>query len=92
MVSPSERSRHPEWRSRNTERQHADRIGSPWAVFDLVSFRQSAGEMIHRALRYHRDLLEESRVTSDPALRAVFVEDTVSLSGDVITSNAATTS
>ena len=55
------------------------------AVFDLVSFRQSAGQMIHRARHYHRDLLDESRVTSDPTLRAVFVEDAVSVSGDVIT-------
>jgi divalent metal cation (Fe/Co/Zn/Cd) transporter len=29
-------------------------------------------------------LLEESRVTSDPTLRAVFVEDAVSVSGNVI--------
>ncbi len=55
------------------------------AVFDLVSFRQSAGQMVVRGRRYHRDLLEESRVTSDPTLRAVFVEDAVSVSGDVIT-------
>ena len=55
------------------------------AVFDLVSFRQSAGQMIVRGRHYHRDLLEESRVTSDPTLRAVFVEDAVSVSGDVIT-------
>ena len=55
------------------------------AVFDLVSFRQSAGQMIHRARYYHREFLEESRVTSDPTLRAVFVEDAVSVSGDVIT-------
>ena len=54
-------------------------------VFDLVSFRQSAGQMIVRARRYHRDLLEEARGTSDPTLRAVFVEDAVSVSGDVIT-------
>ena len=54
-------------------------------VFDLVSFRQSAGQMIVRGRRYHRDLLEESKVTSDPTLRAVFVEDAVSVSGDVIT-------
>ena len=54
------------------------------AVFDLVSFRQSAGQMIHRARHFHRDLLAESRVTSDPTLRAVFVEDAVSVSGDVI--------
>jgi cation diffusion facilitator family transporter len=55
------------------------------AVFDLVSFRQSAGQMIHRARRFHRDVLDESRVTSDPTLRAVFLEDAVSVSGDVIT-------
>jgi hypothetical protein len=36
------------------------------AVLDLVSFRQSGGQMSLRARRYHRDLLEESRVTSDP--------------------------
>jgi cation diffusion facilitator family transporter len=55
------------------------------AVFDLVSFRQSAGQMIMRGRRFHRDLLEESRVTSDPTLRAVFNADAVSVSGDVIT-------
>jgi cation diffusion facilitator family transporter len=53
-------------------------------VFDLLSFRQSGGQMITRAHRYDRDLLEESRVTSDPTLRAVFVEDLVAISGDVI--------
>ena len=37
-----------------------------------------------RARRYHWELLEESRVTSDPSLRAVFVEDAVSVSGDVL--------
>jgi cation diffusion facilitator family transporter len=55
------------------------------AVFDLVSFRQSAGQMIHRGRRYHRSLIDESKVTSDPTLRAVFLEDAVSVSGDVIT-------
>jgi cation diffusion facilitator family transporter len=53
-------------------------------VFDLVSIRQSAGQMITRGRRYRRSLLEESQVTSDPTLRAVFVEDAVSVSGDVI--------
>jgi cation diffusion facilitator family transporter len=53
-------------------------------VFDLVSFRQSAGQMARRARRYQRDLLEESRVTSESSLRAVFVEDAVSVGGDVI--------
>ena len=54
-------------------------------VFDLVSFRQSAGQMIHRGRRYHRGLINESKVTSDPTLRAVFLEDAVSVSGDVVT-------
>src|SRR5215469_12976683 len=54
------------------------------AVLDLMSFRQSAGQMARRARRYHREFLEESRVTSDPSLRAVFVEDAVSVSGDVL--------
>ena len=54
------------------------------AVLDLLSFRQSAGQMSRRARRYHRELLAESRVTSDPSLRAVFVEDAVSVSGDVL--------
>src|SRR5271154_885735 len=53
-------------------------------VFDLVSFRQSAGQMILRGRRYDRDLIAESKVTSDPTLRAVFLEDAVSVSGDVI--------
>jgi cation diffusion facilitator family transporter len=53
-------------------------------VLDLVSFRQSTGQMIHRARHYHREFLEETRATSDPSLRAVFVEDAVSVSGDVI--------
>jgi cation diffusion facilitator family transporter len=54
------------------------------AVFDLVSFRQSAGQMSRRGRRYNRGLLEESRVTSDPTLRAVFSADAVSVSGDVL--------
>ena len=54
-------------------------------VFDLVSFRQSAGQLIGRARRRHQHLLDEARGTSDPTLRAVFVEDAVSVSGDVIT-------
>lgn len=53
-------------------------------VLDLVSIRQSAGQMIRRARHYHREFLEESRVTSDPSLRAVFVEDAVSVSGDLL--------
>jgi cation diffusion facilitator family transporter len=53
-------------------------------LFDLLSFRQSRGQMSTRASRHDRDLLEESRLTSDPTLRAVFVEDLVAISGDVI--------
>jgi cation diffusion facilitator family transporter len=53
-------------------------------VLDLVSIRQSAGQLSVRARRYNRDFLEEARVTSDPTLRAVFNEDAVSVSGDVI--------
>jgi cation diffusion facilitator family transporter len=54
------------------------------AALDLMSIRQSAGQMSRRARRYHRDFLQESRVTSDPSLRAVFLEDAVSVSGDVL--------
>jgi cation diffusion facilitator family transporter len=54
------------------------------AVFDLTSLRQSAGQLVGRARHYRRNILEESQVTSDPTLRAVFVEDAVSVSGDVI--------
>jgi cation diffusion facilitator family transporter len=54
------------------------------AVLDLVSFRQSGGQLIRRARRYRRDLLEESRVTSDPTMRTVFTSDLVSVAGDVI--------
>ena len=53
-------------------------------VFDLLSIRQSGGQLITRGRRYSRGLLEETQVTSDPALRAVFVEDAVSVSGDLI--------
>src|SRR3984885_13096113 len=54
-------------------------------VFDLVSFRQSAGQLIGRARRHHQDPMAEARQTSDPTLRAVFTEDAVSVSGDVLT-------
>jgi cation diffusion facilitator family transporter len=54
------------------------------AVSDLLSFRQSAGQMIVRGRRYSRGLIDESKFTSDPTLRAVFLEDAVSVSGDVI--------
>jgi divalent metal cation (Fe/Co/Zn/Cd) transporter len=54
------------------------------AVLDLASFRQPGGQMSLRARRYHRDLLEESRVTSDPTLRTMFTSDAVSVSADVL--------
>ena len=54
------------------------------AGFDLVSIRQSAGQMARRARRFHRDLVTESAVTSDPTLRTVFLSDTVSIAGDAI--------
>jgi len=56
------------------------------AVLDLVSIRQSAGELVGRARRYRRSLLQESRETSDPTLRAVFNEDAASVLGDVAAS------
>ena len=40
--------------------------------------------MAARARRYDREFLEESRVTSDTMLRAVFISDAVAISGDVI--------
>jgi cation diffusion facilitator family transporter len=53
------------------------------AVFDLISFHQSGGQMSAQARHRHRDLLDQSRATSDPMLRAVFVEDAVATVGDV---------
>jgi cation diffusion facilitator family transporter len=53
-------------------------------VLDVMSIHQSAGQMSRRARRYHREFLQEARVTSDPSLRAVFAEDAVSIGGDVI--------
>ena len=55
------------------------------AGFDLVSFRQSAGQMTRRARRAGRKLVAESAATSDPALRTVFVMDAVSVAADVTT-------
>jgi len=53
-------------------------------VLDLVSIRRSGGQMISRGRRYSRGLLEEAQITSDTTLRAVFVEDAVAVSGDLI--------
>ena len=52
-------------------------------IFDLISARQSAGQMAARARRYDRGFLEEAQTTSDTSLRAVFSEDVVSVFGDV---------
>jgi cation diffusion facilitator family transporter len=54
-------------------------------VFDLLSLRQSVHQMSFLARSANRDLMEQSKVTSDPTLRAVLLEDAVSISGDVIT-------
>ena len=51
---------------------------------DLISFRQSAGQMSIQARRRHLSLLDQSKSTSDPSLRTVFVQDVVSVSGDVM--------
>jgi len=53
--------------------------------FSLVSFRRSAGQMSRRARRFHRNLLAESRVTSDPTLRTVFLADIVAFTAGLLT-------
>lgn len=54
------------------------------AGLDLMSIRQSAGQMIRRARRFRRGLAAESRATSDPTLRTVYLSDAVSIAGDLI--------
>jgi cation diffusion facilitator family transporter len=54
-------------------------------VFDLLSLHQSVHQMSVSARSANRNLLEQSKVTSDPTLRAVLLEDAVSISGDVVT-------
>jgi cation diffusion facilitator family transporter len=54
-------------------------------VLDLISLRQSVHQMTFLAHSANRNLLEQSKITSDPTLRAVLLEDAVSISGDVIT-------
>ena len=53
------------------------------AIFDLVSFRQSAHEMIVEARVANQSILDQAATTSDPSLRGVFNEDAVSVAGDV---------
>jgi cation diffusion facilitator family transporter len=53
-------------------------------VFDLISFRQSSGQMRNRARRRNVSLLAESQTTSDPSLRTVFLQDAASVSGDLM--------
>jgi cation diffusion facilitator family transporter len=54
------------------------------AIFDLVSFRQSAHQMSVEAQLANRSLLDQAAATSDPSLRGVFNEDAVSVAGDVL--------
>jgi divalent metal cation (Fe/Co/Zn/Cd) transporter len=52
-------------------------------VFDLVSFRQSVRQMADGARRNRRSVLTHAALTSDPMLRGVFNEDSVSIAGDL---------
>lgn len=52
-------------------------------AFDLVSFRQSVRQMVEGARRTRRRVLTHAALTSDPMLRGVFNEDSVSTAGDV---------
>jgi cation diffusion facilitator family transporter len=54
------------------------------AALDLVSFRQSAGQMNLEAQQAHRTIMGQAVATSDPSLRAVFTEDAVSVAGDLL--------
>ena len=53
------------------------------AIFDLVSLRQSAHQMIVEARVTNQSVLDQAATTSDPSLRGVFDEDAVSVAGDV---------
>lgn len=53
-------------------------------IFDLISFRRSAGQMSRQARRRKVSLLSESQTTSDSSLRTVFLQDAVSVSGDLL--------
>ena len=52
-------------------------------VFDLISFRQSAGQMVAGARRSGQSVLDYAALTSDPMLRGVFNEDSASIVGDL---------
>jgi cation diffusion facilitator family transporter len=54
------------------------------SVFDLVSLHQSGHQMSAAARRANRTLRDQSAATSDPTLRAVFLEDAISISGDLL--------
>jgi cation diffusion facilitator family transporter len=54
------------------------------AVFDALSFRQSAHQMSVTARLANRSILDEATITSDPNLRAIFNEDAVSVAGDLL--------
>jgi cation diffusion facilitator family transporter len=52
-------------------------------VLDLISFRQSVRQMVTGARRAHLSVLDHAAQTSDPMLRGVFNEDSVSIAGDI---------
>ena len=54
------------------------------AVFDALSFRQSAHQMRVTARLANRSLLDQAMITSDANLRAVLNEDAVSVVGDLL--------
>jgi divalent metal cation (Fe/Co/Zn/Cd) transporter len=49
-----------------------------------LAFRQSSGQLGDRARHSNVSLLSESQTTSDPSLRTVFLQDTVSVLGDLV--------
>jgi divalent metal cation (Fe/Co/Zn/Cd) transporter len=52
-------------------------------AFDLISFRESVRQMVAGAHRAHLSILDQAARTSDPMLRGVFNEDSVSIAGDI---------
>ena len=51
---------------------------------DAVSLRQSSRQLRSEADSLHRDFLDQVDLTSDPTVRAVFVEDATAIAGDLI--------
>jgi len=54
------------------------------AVFDGVSLVTAVRQLRAEARVFQRDFLDEIHVTSDPTIRAVFVEDAGAIVGDVV--------